>query len=297
MARVRPDGYDAGMGVDQVPFGVLLRRWRERRRMTQMDLAAAANSSTRHLSCLETGRAQPSREMALRLAERLEIPLRDRNALLLGAGFAPNFRERSISELTSAQAAMERVLDAHKPYPAFAVDRHWNVVLSNGALPQLYADCAPALLRRPVNAVRLILHPDGLGPKIINFEEWRGHVAAVLRQQLAANGDSRIRALLAEVVAYPARAAAAPPASFEGADEYATPLQIATRAGPVSFVNTTTVFGTPTDVTLSELALEMLFPADDSTVATVKRLMNDDEARLRFERAFAEANSATVQAF
>ena len=127
--------------------------------------------------------------------------------------------------------------------------------------------------------------------------EWRGHVAAVLRQQLAANGDSRIRALLAEVVAYPARAAAAPPASFEGADEYATPLQIATRAGPVSFVNTTTVFGTPTDVTLSELALEMLFPADDSTVATVKRLMNDDEARLRFERAFAEANSATVQAF
>src|ERR1700679_2852389 len=112
------------MGVEQVPFGVLLRRWRERRRMTQMDLAVAANSSTRHLSCLETGRAQPSREMALRLAERLEIPLRDRNALLLGAGFAPNFRERSISELTSARAAMERVLDAHKPYPAFAVDRH-----------------------------------------------------------------------------------------------------------------------------------------------------------------------------
>jgi len=284
-------------GVDQLPFGVLLRRWRARRRMTQMDLAAAANSSTRHLSCLETGRAQPSREMALRLAERLEIPLRERNALLLGAGFAPTFRERSLSELTSARTAMERVLEAHKPYPAFAVDRYWNVVLTNSALPQLYADCAPALLRRPVNAVRLILHPDGLGPKIINFGEWRQHVVTVLRQQAAANADSRIRSLLAEVAAYPVPASASRAAAFEGADEYATPLQIATRAGPVSFVNTTTVFGTPTDVTLSELALEMLFPADDATVATVKRLMNDDEARLRFERAFAEANSATVQAF
>ena len=170
------------MGVEQVPFGVLLRRWRGRRRMTQMDLAAAANSSTRHLSCLETGRALPSREMALRLADRLEIPLRDRNTLLLGAGFAPAFHERSLSELTSARTAMERVLQAHRPYPAFAVDRGWNVVLSNNALPQLYADCAPALLRRPVNAIRLILHPEGLGPRILNFEEWREHVATVLRQ-------------------------------------------------------------------------------------------------------------------
>lgn len=265
--------------------------------MTQMDLAAAADSSTRHLSCLETGRAQPSREMALRLAERLEIPLRDRNALLLGAGFAPTFRERSLSELTSARTAMERVLEAHKPYPAFAVDRYWNVVLTNGALPQLYADCAPALLRRPVNAVRLILHPEGLGPRIVNFEEWREHVVTVLRQQAAAHADPRIRTLLAEVSAYRVPASASPAAGFGSANEYATPLQIATRAGPVSFVNTTTVFGTPTDVTLSELALEMLFPADEATVETVKRLMNDDDARLRYERAFAEANSATVQTF
>lgn len=265
--------------------------------MTQMDLAAAANSSTRHLSCLETGRALPSREMALRLADRLDIPLRDRNTLLLGAGFAPAFHERSLSELTSARIAMERVLQAHKPYPAFVVDRGWNVVLSNGALPQLYADCAPALLRRPANAIRLILHPEGLGPRILNFEEWREHVATLLRQQIAARPDARIQTLLAEVAAYPAPETAAPASPLDGPDRFATPLRIATRAGPVSFVNTTTVFGTPTDVTLSELALEMLFPADDSTVATVKRLMNDDEARLRFERAFAEANSATVQAF
>jgi transcriptional regulator with XRE-family HTH domain len=278
------------MGVEQVPFGVLLRRWRGRRRMTQMDLAAAANSSTRHLSCLETGRALPSREMALRLADRLEIPLRDRNTLLLGAGFAPAFHERSLSELTSARIAMERVLQAHRPYPAFAVDRGWNVVLSNNALPQLYADCAPAQLRRPVNAIRLVLHPDGLGPRILNFEEWREHVATVLRQQIAARPDARLQALLAEVVAYPTPEAAAPASLLDGADRFATPLRVATRAGPVSFVNTTTVFGTPTDVTLAELALEMLFPADDDSADTIRRLMNDDEARLKFERAFAAAN-------
>jgi transcriptional regulator with XRE-family HTH domain len=278
------------MGVEQVPFGVLLRRWRERRRMTQMDLAVAADSSTRHLSCLETGRALPSREMALRLAERLDIPLRDRNTLLLGAGFAPAFHERSLSELTSARMAMERVLQAHRPYPAFAVDRGWNVVLSNNALPQLYADCAPALLRRPANAVRLILHPEGLGPRILNYEEWREHVATVLRQQIAARPDARIQALLAEVIAYPAPEIASPVGPLEGADRFATPLRVATRWGPVSFVNTTTVFGTPTDVTLAELALEMLFPADDASTETIRRLGNDDEARLKFERVFAAAN-------
>ncbi len=263
--------------------------------MTQMDLAAAANSSTRHLSCLETGRASPSREMALRLADRLEIPLRDRNILLLGAGFAPAFHERSLAELNAARIAMERVLQAHKPYPAFAVDRAWDVVLSNGALPQLYADCAPALLRRPVNAIRLVLHPQGLGPRILNFEEWREHVTNVLRQQVAARPDARVQALLAEVAAYPAPESAPPANPLEGADRFATPLRIATPAGPVSLLSTTTVFGTPTDVTLSELALEMLFPADEETVETIKRLMDDETARLQYERAFAAANPTAAQ--
>ena len=139
--------------------------------MTQADLAGIAESSTRHLSCLETGRAQPSRDMILKLAEHLEVPLREQNALLLAAGFAPTFHERPLAELASARAAIERILQAHKPYPAFAVDRRWNVVLSNSALPQLYEGCSPGLLRPPVNAVRLILHPLGMGPRILNFNE------------------------------------------------------------------------------------------------------------------------------
>src|SRR5215471_4744105 len=157
------------MTAQILPFGVLLRRWRVTRRMTQADLAFAANSSTRHLSCLETGRSQPSREMVLRLCEHLEVPLRDQNTLLLAAGFAPAFQERSLGELASARVAMERILRAHMPYPAYALDKHWNVVLSNGALPQLYEGCAPEILRKPINAVRLALHPLGMGLRIVNF--------------------------------------------------------------------------------------------------------------------------------
>lgn len=268
------------MTNQQLPFGTLLRRWRERRRMTQMDLALAAESSTRHLSCLETGRSQPSREMVMHLAERLEIPLRDQNALLLAAGFAPAFQERSLAELASARLAIEQIIQAHKPYPAFAVDRHWNIVLSNGALPQIYEGCSPDLLRRPVNAVRIILHPLGLGPRILNFIEWRAHVVTVLRQQVEARTDPTIQALLAEVMTFPAPAGGVAPATNDGPQRYATPLQIATRFGVVSFLNTNTIFGTPTDVTLSELSLEMLFPADEHTVAIVKAMVEEEKGRL-----------------
>ena len=266
------------MRVDQVPFGVLLRRWRQGRRMTQEDLALAADSSTRHLSCLETGRAQPSREMVLHLAERLEIPLRDRNALLLAAGFAPAFEERSLAELDAARQAIDQVLQAHMPYPAFAIDRHWNVVLSNNALPQLYEDCAPDLLAKPANAVRLVLHPRGLGPRIVNFNEWRAHVVAALRRQIEARSDPLIQALLTEVIAYPPQIGGKAPAASEGAQRYATPLRIATPWGTVSFLSTTTIFGTPTDVTLSELALEMLFPADARTAAIVQAMVEESAA-------------------
>ena len=255
-----------------VPFGVLLRRWRTARRMTQTDLALAANSSTRHLSYLETGRSRPSREMVLRVCEHLEVPLRDQNTLLLAAGFAPAFQERSLAELDSARSAMDSILRAHLPYPAFAVDRHWNVVLSNSALPQLYEGCAPELMRKPINAVRLILHPLGMGPRIMNFTAWRAHTITLLRQQIEARADPVIQALLAEVMAYPAPAGAAA-ATNDGPQRYATPLQIATRLGTVSFLNTMTVFGTPNDVTLSELALEMLFPADEATVAIARSMV------------------------
>jgi transcriptional regulator with XRE-family HTH domain len=260
------------MNKHQLPFGVLLRRWRQRRRMTQMDLAAAASTSTRHLSYLETGRAQPSREMAMRLAECLGVPLRERNSLLLGAGFAPAFQERSLAELSAARQAIEQILEAHKPYPAFAVDRHWNIVLSNRAIPRLYVDVSPELMRPPVNAVRLTLHPQGLAPRIVNLAEWRRHVIAELRQQIDARADPGIQALLAEIMAYPPPAGSTAAEREEGAERYATPLQIATEAGVVSFLSTTTIFGTPTDVTLSELALEMLFPADAMTVAVVSAL-------------------------
>jgi transcriptional regulator with XRE-family HTH domain len=280
MVRDRPTAYGGRMTTQQLPFGVLLRRWRQRRRMTQMDLASVADSSTRHLSCLETGRAQPSREMVTRLAEQLEIPLRDQNALLLAAGFAPAFQERSLADLRSAHQAIERILQAHKPYPAFAVDRHWNVVLSNSALPQLYVDCSAALLAKPINAVRLMLHPDGMAPRIVNLPAWRAHVIAVLRQQVEARADSGIQALLAEVLTYPTRSGEVTEPGRDGPDRYATPLRIATHAGTVSFLNTTTVFGTPTDVTLSELALEMLFPADEETVAIVRRLVEEDASAL-----------------
>jgi transcriptional regulator with XRE-family HTH domain len=243
--------------------------------MTQVDLALAADSSTRHLSCLETGRSQPSREMVMHLAEHLEVPLRDQNALLLAAGFAPAFQERSLAELDAARQAIDQVLRAHKPYPAFALDRHWNVVLSNSALPQLYEGCSPDLLRKPVNAIRLILHPLGMGPRIVNFIEWRAHVATVLRQQIELRPDRSIQALLAEAMAYPPQVGGNAPAVSDGPQRYATPLQIATRLGTVSFLNTTTIFGTPTDVTLSELALEMLFPADAATVAIVKSMVEE----------------------
>lgn len=271
-----------------LPFGVLLRRWRQSRRLTQEGLALAANSSTRHLSCLETGRAQPSRDMILGLAEHLQIPLRDQNTLLLSAGFAPAFRERSLAELEAAQVAIDKILQAHKPYPAFAVDRHWNVVLSNGALPQLYESCAPELLRKPVNAVRLILHPQGMGPRILNFIEWRAHTITVLQQQTEARADRVIQALLAEVMSYPVPSGGVAAVTSDGAQRYATPLQIATRLGTVSFLNTTTIFGTPTDVTLSELALEMLFPADEATVAIVRAMA--DEERAQSEAALEKAS-------
>ncbi|MFI5013309.1 MAG: helix-turn-helix domain-containing protein [Hyphomicrobiales bacterium] len=269
------------MTLHQIPFGPLLRRWRERRRMTQADLALAADSSTRHLSCLETGKAQPSREMIGRLADFLDIPLRDRNGLLLAAGFAPAFRESTIDGLDAAKAAMDRVLQAHKPYPAFAVDRHWNVVLSNNALPQLYESCSEDLMRPPVNAMRLILHPEGMAPQILNYAAWRAYSLSLLRRQIEANADSVLQSLLAEVAAYPVPVGQDPRDGFEGSERLATPLRVATRLGPMSFLNTITVFGTANDITLAELALEMLFPADDQTAEIAGKMVEERTGQAR----------------
>jgi transcriptional regulator with XRE-family HTH domain len=279
MARRHAAPYALRMTAAMLPFGVLLRRWRQNRRLSQEALALAAGSSTRHLSCLETARSQPSREMILRLAEQLEIPLRDQNALLLAAGFAPVFQERSLAELENARQAIEQILEAHKPYPAFALDRHWNVVASNSAPPQLYEGCSPELLRKPINALRLMLHPEGMGPRIANFIEWRAHTITVLRQQIETRPDPVIQAILTEVMGYPAPPGQLALATIDGPRRYATPLQIETRFGTASFLNTTTVFGTPTEVTLSELALEMLFPADPATIAIVRAMVEEEAAQ------------------
>jgi hypothetical protein len=211
--------------------------------------------------------------MIARLAGYLEVPLRDQNALLLAAGFAPAFQERSLAALEAAKAAIDSVLKAHKPYPAFAVDRHWNVVMSNAALPQLYASCSADLMRAPVNAVRLILHPEGMGPRIVNYAAWGAHALSLLRQQFDARADPVIRDLLAEVAAYPMPPKSDAHGGFEASERLATPLRVATGFGVMSFLSTVTVFGTPNDVTLSELALELLFPADDETEQIAKALV------------------------
>ena len=174
-----------------LPVGTLLRDWRLRRRLSQLDLAGEADISTRHLSFVETGRAAPSREMVLRLANRLDVPLRERNRLLVAAGFAPMYGERRLDEpaMAAARQAIDLVLKGHEPYPALAVDRHWTLVSYNRAVPLLMAGAAPALLQPPVNVLRLSLHPDGLAPRIVNLAAWRAHVLERLRQQIVASGD------------------------------------------------------------------------------------------------------------
>jgi transcriptional regulator with XRE-family HTH domain len=250
-----------------------LRAWRAQRRMSQLDLAMEAEISTRHLSFMETGRAQPSREMILRLAERLNVPLRERNALLVAAGYAPIFSERKLDapELAEARRAVELVLKGHEPFPALAVDRHWTMVTANGAVPPLLAGVEASLLRPPVNVLRLSLHPAGIAPRIANLTEWRSHLLERLRAQIDAAGDPILIALLEELRGYPATNQLGPraPSQHEPAGVF-IPLSLVTDAGTLNFISTTTVFGTPIDVTLSELALECFFPADADTAAAFR---------------------------
>ncbi len=253
------------------PVGTLLREWRQRRRLTQMDLALDADISPRHLSFVETGRAQPSREMLLHLLEELEIPLRERNTLLVAAGFAPMFKARRLDDaaLAAARKAIDVVLEAQRPYPAFALDRHWNIVASNSALQELYEGVAPELLVPPVNAMRLSLHPKGIAPRIENLAEWRAHLHARLRKQVELTGDRVLADLLEEILSY-----GEPGGGFKSTHSLEhtvlVPLKIRCSLGVLSFLSTTTVFGTPVDVTLSELAIEMFFPADADTAQAVR---------------------------
>jgi transcriptional regulator with XRE-family HTH domain len=257
-----------------LPFGEHLRQWRQRRRMSQLDLAHEAEISTRHLSFVETGRSVPSREMVLRLAERLDVPLRERNAMLIAAGYAPMYRERPLSDpgLAAARQAVELILKSHEPFPAIAVDRHWNLQAGNAMLPYLLTGADPSLLQPPVNVLRLSLHPQGLASRIVNLGQWREHLFERLRQQIHATGDQVLQELLEELRAYPVP---------EGAEDtqlegellgVAMPFRFRTQFGVLNFISTTTVFGTPVDVTLQELALETFFPADSATADVLRQL-------------------------
>lgn len=258
------------------PVGRLLREWRQRRRISQLDLAAEAEISPRHLSFVETGRAMPSREMLLHLAEQLAVPLREQNALLLAAGYAPVFAERSLGapEMEAARRAVDLVLAGHEPAPALAVDRHWTLVAANRALAPLLAGIDPAQLEPPVNVMRLSLHPAGLAPQILNYAEWRAHLLARLREQVAASADPLLDGLLHEVAAYPAPKGARPQAHAprEAAAPIVVPLRLRTPSGTLAFISTTTLFGTPVEVTLSELAIESFFPADAHTAEALREL-------------------------
>jgi transcriptional regulator with XRE-family HTH domain len=253
-------GDDGGM-ARRPGYGDLLRDFRERRRASQLALARDAEISTRHLSFLETGRSAPSREMVLRLARVLDVPLRVRNAMLHAAGFAPAYAERPIDDpaLAPARRAIDLVLKGHEPFPALAVDRHWNLVAKNRAIEPLMALAHPSLLEPPVNVLVLSLHPKGLASRIQNLGEWRGHLLGRLERQIEASGDPKLEELLRLLHDLPG-----PPHAEEQAEDplggIAVPLTIDLGDGPRSFISTTTVFGTSVEVTLSELTLECFFP-------------------------------------
>lgn len=254
----------------RAPFGDHLRHWRQHRRLSQQGLALEAEISTRHLSYVETGRAQPSREMVLRLAERLSVPLRERNALLVAAGFAPMYQARPLNhpDLAAARQAVELVLKGHEPNPALAVDRHWSLVAANAVVPLLLDGVAPWLLEPPVNVLRLSLHPEGLGARLVNAGQWRAHLLHRLQQQIAATADSELQRLHDELAAYPfAEDKGSPPPS-----PIAVPFELHTDLGTLSFISTITIFGTPVDVTLQELAVESFFPANAETQAALLQL-------------------------
>jgi transcriptional regulator with XRE-family HTH domain len=253
-----------------VHVGEHLRQWRQRRHLSQLDLAGDAEISARHLSFVETGRAAPSREMVLKLAERLEVPLRERNVLLVAAGFAPAFPQRPLDDpaLQAARAAIDLVLGAHEPNPAIAVDRHWNLVSANRMVAPLLEGVPERLLGQPFNVLRLSFHPEGLAARTVNLGEWCGHLLERLHRQCEATADPELIKLYGDLKAFRIPARSAPLSS----DNVAIPFKMRYHGEILSFFSTTMVFGTPVDVTLSELALETFFPADAPTAERMRNI-------------------------
>lgn len=275
MVLVRAGHYDPRMNRTST-VGSLLRDWRLRRRLSQLALACEAHISTRHLSFVETGRAKPSRELLLQLGEQLELPLRERNGLLLAGGYAPCFAEHAWTDaqLAAAREAVQRVLSAHDPYPALAIDGHWNLLQSNAMAQRLLSAVAPPLLQAPINVMRISLHPQGLAPAIVNLGTWRAHLLERLRRQVQHSGDPRLAALHAELSAYPRLPdeVAVPTPAYSPADDVVALLHFRTPVGELALFSTLTTFGTPQDITLSEVALEAFYPADAVTAERLRVL-------------------------
>jgi transcriptional regulator with XRE-family HTH domain len=255
----------------QRSVGDLLRQWREHRRLSQLELALQADVSTRHLSFVETGRSVPSRDMVLRLAEQLEVPLRERNLLLLTAGFAPVYSETPFESprMDGIRAAIQQILAGHDPYPAVVVDRHWNVVEANASVALFTANVEPELLAPPLNALRVSLHPGGMAPNIINLGEWRAHLLGRLRRQIALTSDREVEALYAELRGYPCDQPEPPVAIHAGAD-VVVPLRLRYNGRELAFFSMVASFGTPIDITVAELAIESFYPADAQTAAALR---------------------------
>lgn len=259
------------------PVGALLKEWRRRRRISQLDLSIEADISTRHLSYLETGRSRPSREMVLRLGETLDVPLRERNRLLLAAGYAPAYTEAPLDgpELEPLRGAVRAVLTAHEPFPAVVVDPRWTLLEANAAVAPLLAGVAEDLLVPPVNVLRVGLHPRGLAPRIVNLGQWRAHLLDRLRREAAWSGDPGIADLERELRAYPCDVPGHVPEATgaPGVAELAVPLRLRHERGELSLLSTVATFGTPVDITVSELRIETFLPADPATARLLPSLM------------------------
>ncbi len=248
--------------------GPLLRAWRERRRVSQLELALRAGSSARHISFVETGRSRPSEEMVLRLAEHLDVPVRERNTLLLAAGYAPHYPETPLDDpaLDALRAGMERLIRGYEPYPALVVDATYQVLAANRGILMLMDGVSEHLLEPPLNAMRLTLHPEGLAPRIRNLREWRGHLLEQMERQIALHRSEPLRALYEEVAGYPVPDDAAGAEPDEPVPYFALPMQIEHEGRVLSFISSISTFNTPMDVTVAELAIETLLPADPATV-------------------------------
>lgn len=262
-----------------VSVGALLREWRQRRNLSQFELALRSAVSARHLSFIETGRARPSREMVLHLAERLDVPLRERNRLLLAAGFAPAFRQRSFdeSEMAPVREALERFLSAHEPYPALVVDRHWNVVALNRGVAFINRGVAAELRTPPANALRIALHPDGLASRISNLANWSGYLLARLRREIEATRDPELESLYQELVAYPGTTTEHDPADLPNPNDILLMQELRIDDRQLAFFCTFTTFGTPRDLTLAELTIVAFYPANPETAEALTVAVSEAE--------------------